>query len=118
MDQFKEDLKVLEIDEAKVDNVAIREVIKAYRKKAFRVHPDTSGYESTADFQCLSNAYERALKVLVERSKATKPKENDVAEKTENDEETFIKETFDRINFPKKNTYRFTVASKYVKILT
>ena len=67
MDQFKEDLKVLEIDEAKVDNVAIREVVKAYRKKAFRVHPDTSGYESTADFQCLSNAYERALKVLVER---------------------------------------------------
>ena len=71
MDQFKEDLKILEIDEANED---IREVIKAYRKKAFRVHPDTSGYESTAVFQCLSNAYERALKVLVERSKATKPK--------------------------------------------
>ena len=31
--------------------------IKEYRKKAFRVHPDTSGYESTADFQALSNAY-------------------------------------------------------------
>ena len=64
MDQFKEDLKILEIDEAKVDTVAIRKVIKAYRKKAFRVHPDTSGYASTSDFQCLSNAYERAPKYL------------------------------------------------------
>ena len=57
MDQFKDDLKVLEIDEAKKATVTIREVIKSYRKKAFRVHPDTSGYESTADFQALSNAY-------------------------------------------------------------
>ena len=57
MDQFKDDLKVLEIDEAKKATVTIREVIKAYIKKAFRVHPDTSGYESTADFQALSNAY-------------------------------------------------------------
>ena len=68
MDQFKDDLIILEIDESKSEIVTIREVIKAYRKKAFRVHPDTSGYESTADFQALSNAYESTLKYLVKNS--------------------------------------------------
>ena len=109
MDQFKDDLKVLEIDEAKKATVTIREVIKAYRKKAFRVHPDTSGYESTADFQALSNAYERTLKHLVDQHKAKESDENDVEESADNEEETFIKENFDRFNFPKKNADSFTV---------
>ena len=109
MDQFKDDIKVLEIDEANSDIVTIREVIKAYRKKAFRVHPDTSGYESTADFQDLSNAYERALKYLVDRHKESNSEENNVAENEQDDEERFIKENFDRFNFPKKNTDSFTV---------
>ena len=109
MDQFKDDLKVLEIDEAKKATVTIREVIKAYIKKAFRVHPDTSGYESTADFQALSNAYERTLKHLVDQHKAKESDENDVEESADNEEETFIKENLDRFNFPKKNADSFTV---------
>ena len=102
MNQFKEDLKILEIDEAKSETVTIREIIRAYRIKALRVHPDTSGYESTADFQVLSNSYERALKYLVDIHKARKSGKNDVAENADNEEETFIKENFDRFNFPKK----------------
>ena len=35
MDQFKDDLRILEIEEAKFDTVTIREVNKAYKKKAF-----------------------------------------------------------------------------------
>ena len=109
MDQFKDDLKILEIDEAKSEIVTIREVIKAYRKKAFRVHPDTSGYESTSDFQVLSNAYERALKYLVEKHKAKKGDDTGVAESSDNDEERFTRENFDRFNFPKRNSDSFTV---------
>ena len=109
MDQFKDDLKILEIDEAKSEIVTIREVIKAYRKKAFRVHSDTSGYESTSDFQVLSNAYERAIKYLVEKHKAKKGDDTGVAESSDNDEERFTRENFDRFNFPKRNSDCFTV---------
>jgi hypothetical protein len=109
MDQFKDDLKILEIDEAKSEIITIREVIKAYRKKAFRVHPDTSRYESTSDSQVLSNAYERTLKYLVEKHKAKKGEDGGVAESSENYEERFTRENFDRFNFPKRNSDSFTV---------
>ena len=77
MDLFKDDLKILGIEESKCDNVTISEVNKAYKKKALKVHPDTSGYESTADFQDLNNAHERALEFLVEKHKDDKPHTDD-----------------------------------------
>ena len=46
----KEDLKVLKLQDKEIENLSISEVIRAYRKLARFVHPDTSGYESTADF--------------------------------------------------------------------
>ena len=112
MDQFKDDLEVLEIDRARSDDVTIREVKKAYRKKAFRVHPDTSGYESTADFQVLSNAFERALNYLVAKHNTDKPHDDDGAndpENTDDDEDKFVRDNFDRFNFPRKNSDSFTV---------
>ena len=112
MDQFKDDLKVLEIDQERSDSVTISEVKRAYRKKAFEVHPDTSGFESTSFFQTLSNAYERALEYLVSRHNDDEPHANDGDNTTEdvvNDEEKFIKENFDRFNFPKTNSDSFTV---------
>ena len=45
MNQFIEDLKVLEIDEADHDNVTIRDVIKAFHRKAKIIHPDKAGPE-------------------------------------------------------------------------
>ena len=63
--------------------MTIREVNRAYKKKAFKVHPDTSGYESTADFQVLNNSHERALQFLVDKHNNDKPQEDDGADTPE-----------------------------------
>ena len=70
----KNDLKVLELQDKEIENLSISEVIRAYRKLARFVHPDTSGYESTADFQVLGNAYERLLSIVVEKTNAEESK--------------------------------------------
>ena len=55
MDQFIDDLKVLEIDEAVHGNVTIRDIIKAFHKKAKLIHTDKAGPEYTAEFQDFKN---------------------------------------------------------------
>ena len=69
-------LEILKLEDRKIENLSIRDVIRAYRSLA----PDTSGYE---DFQKLGNAYEIVLRIVV-----AKEKSND-GRRDENMEEMF-----------------------------
>jgi curved DNA-binding protein CbpA len=103
---LKKDLLILELEEKELDEVTIKDVIKAYRKKALRVHPDKAGKESTAAFQELNNSYERVLKYLVENYDSS---ENDVSTENEDEDEKFTKENFHSFNFPKEKEKSFVV---------
>ena len=112
----KEDLKVLKLQDKVIENLSISEVIRAYRKLARFVHPDTSGYESTADFQVLGNAYERLLSIVVDKTNAeesekeSEPNMNDNNEKeTLSDEEKFVRDNFHHFNFPTDKNGHFVV---------
>ena len=72
-----EDLKTLEIDESRLDDITIRDVIKSFYKKAKRIHPDKAGPEYTEEFQDFKNAYERALRYLVDKNKAEESNADD-----------------------------------------
>ena len=63
-------LEILKLEDRKIENLSIREVIRAYRSLARSVHPDTSGYDSKEDFQKLGNAYESVLRIVVAREKS------------------------------------------------
>ena len=54
---IKKDLRILKLEDKDIESLSINEVIKAYKSLARFVHPDTSEYESTADFPVLGNAY-------------------------------------------------------------
>ena len=90
-----------------MDNITIREVIKAFYKKAQRIHPDETGPEYTEEFQDFKNAYERALRYLVEKNKAEESKSDDMD--IRDDDEKFTQDNFDLFNFPRKNTDSFTL---------
>ena len=82
-------LRILKLSEKSVEEFEIRDVIKAYRKLARNVHPDTSGYASKEDFQQLGEAYESMLEIVVNMTK--KRKDTGVKkyeEEKEEDEET------------------------------
>ena len=102
MKQFQEDLKTLGIDIKCQQDLAIRDVITAFRKKAKLLHPDKVGDKYTAEFQDLKLAYERTLKFLVD-------KREDKVDIKKEDEEKLTEDNFDLFNFPKKNTDSFTV---------
>ena len=104
---IQEDLKVLNLEEIDIKELSIRDVIKAYRKTAKKVHPDTSGYDSKEDFQKLGGAYERILKMAVDWSKKhgdTDIKEKNAEEMSDNDdcEELFVRKIFIISTSPQK----------------
>ena len=110
---FKNDLKTLNLDEKRIKELTIRDVIQAYRNLVRKFHPDVSGYDSNSDFQVLGGAYERVLGIVVEN---TKNRENGQDETTceeskscEDDEEKFVKENFQNFNFPAEKDGHFVV---------
>ena len=105
-EQFMADLHILAMSESNASNVTIRGIIISFRKKALKIPPDKSNGETTAEFQALGNAYQRALEYLVNKQKKGAQEEND---DTKDDVETFTRDNFDLFNFPKKNTDSFTV---------
>ena len=112
-DTIKEYLKVLKHEGKTIEELSIREVIRAYRKLAKTVHPDISGYASKEDFQELGHAYEKMLEILVIRAKQnedTEVKKNMEEEEDEEDiDEKFVKENFHNFNLPTEKEGSFIV---------
>ena len=115
-DTFKADLKVLGLDVDGVldlESITIRDVVKAFRRKALLLHPDKTRRDTKAEFQELNNSYESALRFLVEREKTKDEEDSDKSNDANDDasdvDEKFVKEYFSRFNFPQKNTDSFTV---------
>ena len=109
---IQEDLKVLKLEDVDIQELTIREVIQAYRKAVKKVHPDVSGYDSKEDCQELGGAYERILKILVDRSKThedSKGEEFEETSESEDCEERFVKENFHNFNFPTQKEGSFVI---------
>ena len=83
--QIDKDLRVLKLEEERIEDLSIRDIIKNYRKLAKKLHPDVSGYDSKEDFQELGGAYERLLKVVVDNIKNTE--KTDLKRETEESEQ-------------------------------
>ena len=110
----KEDCEIVGVCYENIENVTIREVIQAYRKKALKVHPDKVDEDNKEkaknEFQVLNNSYERLLKYMVEKVKENRENAEDKEEESEeSEEEKFTEENFKNFNFPKENDGSFTV---------
>ena len=125
--ELKRDCEILGIDSENIDAITIREVIKAYRKEALKVHPDKIDQESTdeerakatAAFQELNNSYGRVLKLVLQKKK---DKEETFSENNEegdhiivDDDEQFVKDNFENCNFPHENSGSFTVTIQHTQ---
>ena len=112
-DAVMKDLKTLKLEDKDIEELSIRDVIKAYRNLVRKVHPDVSGYESNADFQDLGNAYERILRAVVDMTKKretdSEKTTDDEANSCDDDEEKFVKENFHNFNFPADKDGHFVV---------
>ena len=113
VNNIEECLSVLKLEERFVEELSVRDVIKAYRNLVKGVHPDTSGYASKEDFQKLGQAYESILKIVVDRTKTSacsdimnNEEEEDEDEETE---EKFVKENFHNFNFPTEKEGSFLI---------
>ena len=63
-EQLRRDLDTLGLNHLSDDDVnqmAMKDAVKAYRQAALKVHPDKAGSGSTAAFQELTNVYKRLL---------------------------------------------------------
>ena len=115
--QIDQDLKILNIEDKDIEELSIRDIINAYRKLVKKVHPDKSGYDSKEEFQRLGNAYERILKILVEKAQKTGEEEDkrrgsersEEPNSSEDYEVKFVKENFHNFNFPTQKEGSFVV---------
>ena len=101
-------LSVLEIV-SDVSDVTLSDIKKAFRRLALLLHPDKSGdddaAEKTAKFQKLRSAYEKLNTYF---SESPNPSDNPETV-DENVEDDFMKDNFDKFNFPYENSGSFTV---------
>ena len=95
-EQFKDDLKMLEIGEDQ--NLTKRYVTGKYKKMAKIMHPDKGGTKN--DFQELQNAYNRIIKYIEEHQN------KEAYEEEENDYKT---EFFKKHNILKECTSSFVL---------
>ena len=114
-EQLRKDCENLGIDAELLITVTVKEVIRAYRKEAIKVHPDKNGVESTPAFQELNNSYQRLLSFLIEeKSQGEEEKEDsDTTCGTEDEDERFMKDYFHNFNFPCENEGSFTVTIQH-----
>ena len=100
--EFSELLEVLEIHSDK-SKITIKEINAAFRRVVLKVHPDKSCEDKearTAEFVKLKAAYEK-LKVYCLVNSPSGDFEDDV--------DLFLKDNFDKFNFPCENKGSFTV---------
>ena len=104
-EELKEHLLVLGVN-TDIEEVNIKEVNRAFRKLAKKVHPDKAGDEKTAAFQRIKYAYDELKKYLEVRcaEDGLLPTDDD-----SDDEERFFVDNFDKFNYPFENNGSFTV---------
>ena len=111
---MKSDCDIVGVDFESIDTISVRDVIRAYKKEALKVHPDKvdpkDKEKATREFQALNSSYERILRYVID----IKAKEdNDVtSEENDNDEteeKRFMEDNFKNFNFPQENDGSFTV---------
>ena len=122
---MKKDMEILGMTEVKVDGICIKDVIKAYRKQALKVHPDKMSNDATEEeivkatenFKQLNESYQRFMKFVIEKhqnekngnSEGNEEMNNDENGVNEDDDEIFMKDNFKSFNFPQENDGSFTV---------
>ena len=106
-------LIILKLEGKCLEELSIRDVIRAYKMLVKNVHPDTSGYASKEDFQELSEAYESILKLVVKRIKTTRDtdmkRNEEDKEEDEETEEDFVRDNFHNFNFPTEKEGSFVI---------
>ena len=116
---LESDCDIVGIDYKDIDNITVRDVIRAYRKEALKVHPDKAGEEdkekATKAFQALNSSYERILRFIIDKPKDDKDEEDENEEDTENQETRFMEDNFKNFNFPKENEGSFTVQIQHAQ---
>ena len=70
LEYYRKDFENLDIQFDAIENVFLKEVIDAYRKKVRKVHPDKNP-DATAEEKELNNSYQRILKIVVTNHKNT-----------------------------------------------
>ena len=109
----KEDCEIVGVCYENIENITIKEVIQAYRKRVLKVHPDKvdekNKERATEECKVLNKAYERLLKYLVEKAKENREKAENEDQEEESDEEKFTEGNFKNFNFPTENDGSFTV---------
>ena len=105
------DVLGLSIDE--MDSLTAEEVKCAYHKAAKKTHPDKADPTNleevaryTAAFQEVGNSYQRILIFIVQRFSANHDERN---KEYSCDGDIFMRENFDKFNFPAENKGSFTV---------
>ena len=114
-EDLKNDFENLDIPFDDVENLTVKEVIKAYRKQALKVHPDKQSPDVTDEekarfnalFQELNMSYKILLKVAMEND--AKKSINDIQKVDEEADVKFMKDNFENFNFPHENNGSFTV---------
>ena len=101
-EDLRKDLEALGLQDSDVTIMTMKDVIRAYKKVALKIHPDKAGTAKTAEFQDLVNSYQQILKYLNVRGKNVKTDENDEVDK-------FTKDNFENFNFPHENRGSFSV---------
>ena len=108
--QLNHDLHTLGLDGDTLKDLTLRDVIKAYKKIALKVHPDkvedNEKEKATAEFQELEKAYRNLLTYVHNEDKRGSENMNDV--------EKFTNDNFQNFNFPQENCGSFTV-QRYIK---
>ena len=109
MEHLKKDLVVIGLTIDDLEHLTVKKASHAYKMRALRIHPDKVSKEEedmkTEEFKELGKSYERILKYLVEKLKTMRRD----TETAETDEETFVRDNFDKCNFPFENQGSFTV---------
>ena len=103
LDQLQNDLEVMEI-KSSLEEVSVRTLLQAYRRRAMLTHPDKGGEEE--DFKGLGDSYKRLLRHVRKRTVS----DTDVGRMTADDQEVMTTaEFFNRNNFTQVNTICVTV---------
>ena len=96
-DRLQDDLLILEINDVPLKDLNIQLVKTAFYKRALVRHPDKGG--SKEGFQELQDSYQNILQYLLEH----------LDNENLNSDEHFLKDLFEKFNFPQENNQSFTI---------